>query len=380
MKIIADENIPCVEKAFSMLGDVTLLQGRGMTSRQVRDADILLVRSVTRVDRGLLEGSKVRFVGSATIGFDHIDREYLESQGIGFSTAPGSNAISAAEYVISVLMALQAEDGCDLQDKTVGIIGCGNVGSRVRQKLSALGAECLVNDPPLKAQGGHADFVDLEAVLASDIITVHVPLEKEGEHPTFHLVDASFLSRLKPGAVFINTSRGSVVDNVALNRHLASGNDLTVVLDVWEGEPDIDASLLEKVALGTPHIAGYSLDGKVRGTEMIYRAACKYFDHPVEWNAAADLPVTEPVDLDSNKNDAFVETSRAVFCSYDVRQDDERLRKLLSLRPEERPAYFDRLRKEYPVRREFSKTDVVRGAINNQLELMLRGLGFAVEV
>lgn len=378
MKIIADENIPCVEKAFSALGDVSLLQGRGMTPGQVRDADILLVRSVTRVDQDLLDGSNVRFVGSATIGFDHVDRKYLESRGIGFSTAPGSNAVSAAEYVVSVLMALQEEDGCDLQGKTVGIIGCGNVGSRVRQKLLALGAECLVNDPPLKAQGGHADFVDLDTVLASDIITVHVPLEKDGEYPTFHLVDESFLSRLKPGAVLINTSRGSVVDNVSLNRHLASGKDLTVVLDVWEGEPDINASLLERVTLGTPHIAGYSLDGKVRGTEMIYRAACEYFGHPVKWNAEEDLPNSEPVDLDGKKNDAFVKTSKAVFCSYDVRHDDERLRRMLSLAPEERPAYFDRLRKEYPVRREFSKTDVVRGVTNSQLELMLRGLGFAV--
>jgi erythronate-4-phosphate dehydrogenase len=377
MKIIADENIPCVEQAFASLGEVELLPGRGMRAEQVRDADILLVRSVTRVDEGLLAGSKVRFVGSATIGFDHVDRGYLQGRNIGFSTAPGSNAISASEYVISALVVLAARDGFKLAEKTVGIIGCGNVGSRVLKKLSALGVECLVNDPPLKAQGGHESYVELDALLQADIITAHVPLVTEGDFPTFHLVDKTFLEQLKPGAVLVNTSRGAVVDNSALDHLLDRHNGLSTVLDVWEGEPGISMSLLEKVTLGTPHIAGYSLDGKLRGTEMIYRAACEYFHHPVQWSAASELPVSHSIDAKQFiADDVPGNVCKAVLGCYDVRDDDERLRHILSLPPQDRPAFFDRLRKEYPVRREFQTMTIAGAGIDKTSEAALQGLGF----
>ena len=225
MKIIADENIPCVEQAFASLGEVGLLPGRDMQRDQVRDADILLVRSVTRVDQALLEGSNVRFVGSATIGFDHVDRDYLTQQGIGFSTAPGCNATSAAEYVVSALMAISDKKNISLSGKSAGIIGCGNVGSRVRSKLAALGMTCKVNDPPLAASGDHAAFVELEEALQADIVTLHVPLSNSGLHPTYHLVDATAMQKLKPGAVLVNTSRGAVVDNHALNALLEHRGD-----------------------------------------------------------------------------------------------------------------------------------------------------------
>jgi erythronate-4-phosphate dehydrogenase len=377
MKIIADENIPCVEQAFASLGEVELLPGRGMRAEQVRDADILLVRSVTRVDEDLLAGSKVRFVGSATIGFDHVDRGYLQGRNIGFSTAPGSNAISASEYVISALVVLAARDGFKLAEKTVGIIGCGNVGSRVLKKLSALGVECLVNDPPLKTQGGHESYVELDALLQADIITAHVPLVTEGDFPTFHLVDKIFLEKLKPGAVLVNTSRGAVVDNSALDHLLDRHNGLSTVLDVWEGEPGISMSLLEKVTLGTPHIAGYSLDGKLRGTEMIYRAACEYFHHPVQWSAANELPVSLSIDAKQFiAGDVPGNVSKAVLGCYDVRDDDERLRAVLSVPPQERPVYFDRLRKEYPVRREFQTIKIPGAGIDKASQAALQGLGF----
>jgi erythronate-4-phosphate dehydrogenase len=379
MKIIADENIPCVEQAFASLGEVELLPGRGMKPEQVRDADILLVRSVTRVDEGLLAGSKVRFAGSATIGFDHVDREYLESRDIGFSTAPGSNAISAAEYVISALMVLALRDGISLTEKTVGIIGCGNVGSRVLEKLSALGVQCLVNDPPLKAQGGHENYVELDALLQADIITVHVPLVTDGDFPTLHLADKTFLEKLKPGAVLVNTSRGAVVDNHALDLLLGRRSDLSVVLDVWEGEPGISMSLLEKVTLGTPHIAGYSLDGKLRGTEMIYRAACEYFQRPLQWNAANELPAGGSVDTKQFiAGDVVGNVCKAVLNCYDVRDDDGRLRAILSMPPHDRPAYFDRLRKEYPVRREFQTMTISGAGIDKKSQAILRGLGFVL--
>ena len=379
MRIIADENIPCVAKAFASLGEVKLLPGRGMSAAQVRGADILLVRSVTRVDARLLAGSSVQFVGSATIGFDHVDREYLQQQGIGFSTAPGSNATSAAEYVVSALLALSAQQGFDPAGRTVGIIGCGNVGSRVRQKLVALGMDCLVNDPPLQAQGGHEDFVDLDAVLQADVITVHVPYIRQGPWPTHHLVDAAFLARLRPGTVFINTARGAVTDNLALDRLLASRSDLSVVLDVWEGEPDISMSLLEKVRLGTPHIAGYSLDGKLRGTEMIYHAACAHFGQPIQWLAADDLPAGLSLDLRAlQETPLLTQLQAAVFTCYDIRRDDASLRELLALPAPERPGRFDRLRKEYPVRREFPQARITTGDPAGELASTLSGLGFCV--
>jgi len=379
MRIIADENIPSVAKAFASLGEVTLLPGRGMTPGQVRDADILLVRSVTRVDARLLAESGVQFVGSATIGFDHVDRAYLQQQGIGFSTAPGSNATSATEYVVSALLALHAQQGFDPAGKTVGIIGCGNVGSRVRQKLSALGMTCLVNDPPLQAQGGHDDFVDLDSVLQSDVITVHVPYTREDPFPTHHLVDAAFLARLRPGAVFINTARGAVADNAALDALLETRTDLSVVLDVWEGEPDIRMSLLDKVQLGTSHIAGYSLDGKLRGTEMIYRAACAHFGRQPQWQAADSLPAAAVLDLCELPGATLRETLQtAVFACYDIRRDDACLRALAALPPGERPARFDRLRKDYPVRREFPQTRITTGDPEGEPARTLSALGFCV--
>jgi len=379
MRIIADENIPCVAKAFASLGEVTLLPGRGMTAAQVRDADILLVRSVTRVDARLLAGSNVQYVGSATIGFDHVDRANLQQQGIGFSTAPGSNATSAAEYVVSALLALAARQGLDPAGKTVGIIGCGNVGSRVRQKLSALGMECLVNDPPLQAEGGQGDFVDLDTALQADVVTLHVPYTREGSYPTHHLADAAFLARLRPGAVFINTARGAVADNAALDRLLENRSDLSVVLDVWEGEPDISLSLLEKVQLGTPHIAGYSLDGKLRGTEMIYRAVCAHFGQPVQWTAADDLPAGLSLDLrELRAVPLLTQLQTAVFACYDIRRDDAGLRELALLPAPERPGRFDRLRKEYPVRREFPQACITIGDPGGELAGKLSALGFCV--
>jgi erythronate-4-phosphate dehydrogenase len=377
MKIIADENIPCVQQAFASLGEVSLLPGRDMQAGQARDADILLVRSVTRVDAALLEGSSVRFVGSATIGFDHVDRDYLQQRGIGFATAPGSNATSAAEYVVSALMVLSEQQGFELAGKTVGIIGCGNVGSRVQQKLSVLGMQCRVNDPPLQAGGGHDDFVSLDEVLQADIVTVHVPLTKAGRHPTFHLVNEAFLQRLQSGAIFINTSRGAVADNRALEALLASRDDLSVVLDVWEDEPSISASLLRQVDLGTPHIAGYSYDGKLRGTDMIYRAACEYFVQPVSWRVADELPRVATIDLRSREaGNAIV--SAIVLVAYDVRQDDARLRATLSLSAAERARAFDRLRKDYPVRREFTEATVLLDEPAGEVGVLLSGLGFEV--
>jgi erythronate-4-phosphate dehydrogenase len=249
----------------------------------------------------------------------------------------------------------------------------------VRDRLSALGCDCLINDPPLREQGGHDAFVGFDDILQADIISVHVPLELSGRYPTRHLFDGAVLQRMKPDAVLINTSRGAVVDNAALDALLARRRDLCVVLDVWEGEPAIEMRLLEKVALGTAHIAGYSLDGKLRGTEMIYRAACDYLGCVPRWDAAAALPAANSLDLRGLAGSDEIEQVRAaVFNAYDIRADDEQLRGLLRLPPAERSAGFDRLRKEYPARREFAATTVIIDAHADRLGSLLRSIGFGV--
>jgi erythronate-4-phosphate dehydrogenase len=377
MNIVADENIPAVAEAFGTLGRVTLVNGRAMSAVQVRDADLLLVRSVTRVDASLLAGSRVRFVGSATIGFDHVDLEYLERRGIGFATAPGSNAVSAAEYVVSALLVLAERTGQPLAGRSVGIVGCGNVGSRVRSRLAALGMQCRVNDPPQQAAGAPGEFVDFATALQADVVTVHVPYTRTGIYATHHLFDAAAFARLQPGAVFLNTSRGAVADNPALLAALTARDDLTVVLDVWEGEPSISLPLLERVALGTPHIAGYSLDGKLRGTEMIYRAACALLEVTPDWDVQGVLPAASPVTLPADAQLSPEAMARAAVPGcYDIRADDRRLRELLTLDASMRAAYFDRLRKQYPVRREFAATPLQFDRLSASQCALLGGLGF----
>lgn len=375
MKIVADENIPCVEQAFASLGEVSLVHGRKLQPAHVRDADILLVRSVTRVDETLLADSPVRFVGSATIGFDHVDLDYLSRCDIGFARAPGSNATSAAEYVVSAIMVLSEQLDFDPADKTVGIIGHGNVGSRVRARLEALGMRCMVNDPPLQAQGGQDDFVDLPDVLRADIITVHVPYTRDGRWPTHHLVNAGLLEQLRPNVIVLNTSRGAVADNPAMETWLAAHRSATAVLDVWEGEPSISLSLMDRVALATPHIAGYSLDGKLRGTDMIYRAACDFFGKTASWTAADAVPVSPALNISCDQG-RLAAVRAAVLATYDIRTDDAALRAIKLLDKDAQAARFDQLRKEYPVRREFSEIKLVMETDDAELRRMLGALGF----
>ncbi len=367
MQILADENIPYVQTAFATLGEVRTIVGRHLSRADLGEAEILLVRSVSRVNEKLLAGSAVRFVGTATIGLDHIDLDYLQQQGIGFASAPGSNATAAAEYVVSALLIMAQRQGWALRDKTVGIIGCGNVGSRVLNKLNALGVNCLIHDPPLQ----NPNYVDLETVLSADIITLHVPLEKSGAYPTYHLVNTDFLAKLQDNVILINASRGAVVDEVALLEALNACPTMTIILDVWENEPNINPLLLQRTALGTPHIAGYSLDGKVRGTEMLYTAVCDYFQHPRTWQAQTSLPPPPLTRLSFSKtveNNVAIHT--AVMASYDVRRDDAALR--------HPSGYFDHLRKNYPVRREFNCIEIELPAEKSALAAQLRGLGFIV--
>lgn len=379
MKILADENIPLVTAAFSTIGEVQTISGRCITPKDLKNIDILLVRSVTKVDKQLLKGSRVRFVGTATIGFDHIDVDYLKQNNIGFASAPGCNANSAAEYVISALLILAQQKNFKLRDKTVGIIGCGNVGSNVLQKLQALGVRCLVNDPPLQEAQNNTDaFVDLQTVLQADIVTLHVPLEKTGQHPTYRLVNQTFLNQLADNAILLNISRGDVVDESALMYSLINRQHLTVVLDVWAREPAINPALMQKTTIATPHIAGYSLDGKLRGTEMLYMAICQYFQYTVSWQAKNHLPQPHVTELHFSEQSSDSEALfTAVMACYDVRRDDALLRQILQ-HPNP-TAYFDHLRKTYPIRREFSSLKVKLPAIKKRLQQKFKMLGFSVE-
>ncbi len=378
MKIVADENIPYVREAFSSLGEVVTLPGRTLTPDAVRDAELLLVRSVTRVNHSLLDGSAVRFVATATAGEDHLNKAYLDSRGIAWASAPGCNAGSVADYVTSTLLRLAHHFEFDLTGMKLGVVGVGNVGRRVVQRASALGMDCVLNDPPLAEQSEDPRYRPLEEIYDCDIVTFHVPLVKEDPHPTFHLADDAFLHFLKRGAIVINTSRGPVVDNAALARILDDGHVRAAALDVWEGEPAIDTELLERVFLGTPHIAGYSFDSKINGTRMVYEAACRFLGIEPAWDPSPSLPVVENpvITVDGSLESVQEAVSQAVFAVYDVRKDDEALRGLYNVPLEDRPAFFDRLRRDYPQRREFLNFTARIWPPNHEVHQRLAGLGF----
>lgn len=362
LNILADENIPFVEEAFAGVGEVRLRSGRAMNADAVRGADVLLVRSVTPVTRDLLGGSQVQFVGSATIGTDHIDHGYLKKRGITFAHAPGSNAGSVVEYVTAALLRLAVRKGTRLRGKTLGIVGCGSIGGRLAQRAPALGLHVLKNDPPraeeAEAAGQPHEFVALETVLQeADIVTLHVPLTREGAHPTYHLVDREALAMMASGAWLVNTSRGPAVDNRILRSRLQEGGLGGAVLDVWEGEPTPDPDLVRLVDLATPHIAGYSFDGKVQGTIMLYRALMQHLGRPEQWDCEAVLAPEKALDL-APPDPALPETEGLnwlVRQMYDVGADDRRMRGLLDRPAGERGAYFTELRRTYPRRRTFER-------------------------
>ncbi len=376
MKIVADENIPFVKECFSSLGQVCLFEGRKITFDKVKDADVLLVRSVTKVNKELLEGGNVKFVGTATIGVDHIDQNYLKERGIGFSSAPGSNSNSVAEYVVAGLLEVSEKYNIELEGLSIGIIGVGNVGSKVYAKAKALGLKTVLNDPPKKRETGDEKYRELNEVYECDIVTIHTPLTFEGVDQTYHLADEEFFSNLKDGVIFFNTSRGGVVDTGSLKGAFNNCKVKSAVLDVWENEPEIDTELLEMTDIGTPHIAGYSFDGKVTGMMMIYDAVTKFFDKDKKYSLQNFLPEPQVKEINLNQSNDQRGILEAVRKLYDIREDDRRLRKILN--ETERGEYFTFLRKTYPVRREFPNT-LVKVNDNFKLKNKLEGIGFKVE-
>jgi len=375
MKIVADENILYVREAFAALGEVATGPGRALDAKAVRDAELLLVRSITKVNRALLEGSAVRFVATATIGEDHIDKAYLAERDIAFASAPGSNANSVGEYVVAALLELEAAFHRPLAGMKLGIVGVGNVGKRVLAKATALGMHCVLNDPPLARETGDPKYRPIEEIYDCDMVTLHVPLTKEGPDATHHLADETFIGHLKPEAVLVNTARGAVAKGPAIRRALDEGRLCACVLDVWEGEPAVDAALLERMFIGTPHIAGYSFDGKVNGTRQVYEAACRFLGRDPGWDATPLLPEPECPEC-TVRGDAETAVRGAVRAVYDIMRDDARMRQLLRTPKQDRGAFFDRLRKEYPRRREFFNTRVTVHPGNAEVEARLRGLGF----
>jgi len=380
VKIVADENIPHVAECFSSLGQVESLHGRRITPQVVKDADVLVVRSVTPVDSDLLVASRVRFVGTATIGFDHIDTDYLTSNGTGFASAPGSNANSVAEYVIAALLSVAEKKRLRLEGKSIGIIGVGNVGSRVEKKVRALGMEPFLNDPPLYRQTGDSKYLPLEQLFDCDFVTVHTPLTFEGTDATFHLANEEFFNSLKTGCVFINTARGGIVDTAALKRAIRSGKLGGAVLDVWENEPSIDVELLRMVDLSTPHIAGYSLEGKIGGMIMVYEAACKYFGIEAKYGIEDFLPEPQvkSLEVDTRAPDKQQILHETVQRVYPINRDDFNTREIAMVSPENRARFFDDLRKTYPVRREFHSTAIALQGKDDALAKKLRGIGFRI--
>jgi len=378
MKIIVDENIPFAREAFGTLGQVISMPGRDITKANLADARILCVRSVTKVDARLLEGAAVKFVGSATIGTDHLDMEYLDRSEIHYCSAPGCNADSVADYVTASLLYLAGKRRSRLEGKIIGVVGCGNVGSRVVKRAGAMGMTVLENDPPLARQTGDKRYLPLEELFAADYISFHVPLTLKGPDATYHIVNSDFLKRMGSQAILFNTSRGPVADSGALKSALLRGLIGGAVLDVWENEPYVDMELMDLASLATPHIAGYSLDGKINGTAMIYNQICRWLDIEPSWNARLQLPETDHpcIDLDAAGRQDEDVLRDAVFTVYPIEKDDSAMRDLRDLPGEARARAFDMLRKNYPGRREFSLTTVRLQNASTRLTARLRGVSF----
>ncbi|MGF1719674.1 4-phosphoerythronate dehydrogenase [Vibrio kyushuensis] len=375
MKILIDENMPYAQDLFSQLGDVILKPGRTLTADDLIDVDALMIRSVTKVNEALIaKANKLKFVGTATAGMDHVDQPLLKSKGIFFTAAPGCNKVGVAEYVFSAMMVLGQQHGFSIFDKTVGIIGAGQVGSYLASCLEGIGINVLINDPPKQQQGDTRNFTPLAELLEqSDIISLHTPITRDGEFATHHLIDDEVLKRLRSDQILINAARGPIVDNEALKQRLLVQDGFIAALDVFEFEPKVDMELLPLLAFATPHVAGYGLEGKARGTTMIFNSYCQFLGNNLTASADELLP-TAPIPklkLESAWNEATLNNITQLI--YDVRKDDAIFRRKIS-----QPGSFDLMRKQYWDRREYSAVTLVGGQECNLQPLA--DLGFKVEV
>ena len=378
LKIIVDENIVFAKETFSKFGEVHLFPGRKLNNQILKDADILIVRSITKVDEELLKNTRIKFVGTATTGNDHVDQEYLKKKNIFFADAKGCNADSVGEYVITALMKIASEKNIALKNKTISVIGVGNIGSRVVKFAETLGMHILKNDPPLERAEKGNDFVSLDDALQADIISFHVPLTIDGRDKTYHLLNSQNLKRLKDNSILINTSRGEVIDNKAL-QEITYSKKLKLILDVWEHEPEISKELLKNSEIGTAHIAGYSYEEKLNGTRMIFNALCKFLGEEKNWNPilpSIETPVQRLTTMESIDNNLY-----HLFKSiYNIDDDDSGLRKILKMDSINSANHFDKLRKEYKVRREFSNYTVLLTQKEAELKRILENFRFEVKL
>jgi erythronate-4-phosphate dehydrogenase len=373
MKIVADKDIPFLRGVLEPFAEVLYLPGREISGNHLKEADALLTRTRTICNEKLLGGSAVRFIGSATIGHDHIDKDYCSRQGIKWTNAPGCNASSVNQYVASALASLSMIHRFKLADMSIGIVGVGNVGSKVVKTAELFGMHVYLCDPPRADKEGQCGFISLDGIIReSDIITFHVPLTSHGQYPTFHMINEGLLSSLKPGTIIINTSRGNVADGESLKRYVGSRKDSLAVLDVWENEPYIDRELLGWVSIATPHIAGYSADGKANATTIIVRELSMHFGLPLNDWKVENIPVPEDTEIfiDCNAMSKEEVLAKAITASYDVMRDDRSLRMA--------PFNFEKLRSEYPLRREFQAYTLVLDGSDTETERLCRKTGFKV--
>ncbi len=376
MKMVADNNIPFLKGVFEPLGVVVeYYPGSAITPAVVKDADALIVRTRTRCNSDLLQGSRVKFIATATIGFDHIDTDYCQKNGIVWKNAPGCNAASVMQYVASALIRLSLKHNLDLTKTTLGIVGVGNVGSKVAKMATLLGMEVMLNDPPRERAEGSKAFVSLDEIAEkADIITFHVPLNRDGADQTFHLFDENLVSKMKKGSIVINTSRGEVVSGKVLKKALQEKKLKATVLDVWENEPVIDVGLLPLVDIATPHIAGYSLDGKANGTAMSVNAVSAFFNLGLEnwYPSEMESPANTTLEIDCSGITLQQLVTKAILFTYDVMSDDTRFRSDV--------ASFESQRNNYPVRREFGAFTVKLMHADSGHREVLEKLGFKVVV
>lgn len=371
LRVVADDKIPFLQGVLEPYAEVIYMPGNRIDRKSLAKADAMIIRTRTRCDASLLEGTPVKFIATATIGFDHIDTEYCDNNQIAWRNAPGCNSSSVMQYIASALMKISYDAGFKLAEKTIGIIGVGNVGKKVENFARTAGMKVLLNDPPRARTEGPEGFSDLESVLAgSDIITLHVPLTFDGIDKTYHFIAEDAFSIMKKDCWLINSSRGEVIDTASLKKALLSELISGVVLDVWENEPSIDTELLDMAFLGTPHIAGYSTDGKANGTAAAVRELSKFFNLPLTLWYPEDIPPPADPVIRINANDDNENILRkAVNHTYKIAEDDIKLRL--------RPSDFEKLRGDYPLRREFNAyTILLEGDYKTVAGEFLKKTGF----
>ena len=371
MKIIIDNKIPYIRGALEPFAEVVYLPGIATTSEVVKDADALITRTRTLCNKEILKGSKVRFIATATIGFDHIDSDFCRDAGIEWTNAPGCNAESVNQYILSALFSWALRKGIDLTAKTFGIVGVGQVGSRIERSCKILGMNVLLNDPPRERAEGSSAFVSLEEIQErADIISFHVPLNMEGIDRTFHMVDGQFLQNLRKKPLIINTCRGEVFESNAVYKASVSGGISGMIIDCWENEPALNQDLLVRVDYGTAHIAGYSKDGKANGTRSSVRAISQFFGLGIDdWEpAGVPAPENPVIELDGDRQSEHRILAQAILSTYDIECDDRALR--------DNPQLFEQLRGDYPLRREFNSYSIRPINVGNKTMEKLRRLGF----